>query len=289
MNYFFTDLLKGTHIRFIPHPDILEKYGDVYSDDEYRLLSLSNMKEFPESFFITDKYYNDNIYNAIVFSTDLTGSAFFEMHYITFDTLKVSYSEDFFPNQIFAREVIAPEGFDYVRQSEKERADFKNQRYQKDFHRLNEESLFKNCRDDMIQYRLSKFPSFDPYFTISVIEKEGKIMLHGKKMIEAPYDNRLAVDYSKHETELSTEQWLGIAKKIDTSAFWDKSPIRIEYIHSKDSILQVTEVIGIDGAKWLFEGCRLGEYHGIDRWSGTTEENYRVLFKHLTQLAEYGQ
>lgn len=286
---FFTDILKSTDVRFIPHPDIFEKYGDVFSEEEYRSILLSSTKEFPDSYFITDRYYNDNIYNAIVFSTDLAGSAFFEMHYITFDTLKVSYSEDFFPNQLFSREVIAPEGFDYVRQREKERADFRNQSYQKHFHRLNEESIFKNCRDDMIQYRLSKFPSYDPYFTISVIDKEGKIMLYGKKMIEAPYDNKLAVDYSKYEIELTTDQRLEIASKIDKSTFWDKSPTRIEYIHSKDSILEFTEVIGTGGAMWLFEGCRLGEYHGIDRWSGTTEKYYRVLFNYLTQIAEYGQ
>lgn len=206
-----------------------------------------------------------------------------------FDTLNVSYSEDFFPTQVFARDLDVPQSFEYVKQEEKERAEFKSQRYQKAFYRLNERSLFKNCHDDMIQYRLSKFPSFDPYFTISVTDEEGKIMLNGKKMIEAPYDNRLAVDFSKYEIELSSDQWISIENKIEASSFWEKSPTRIEYTLSNDTTLQTTEVIGIDGAMWLFEGCRLGEYYGIDRWSGTTEENYRDLFNYLTQLADYNQ
>lgn len=285
---YFTDLLVTSDQRYIPHPDIFDHFGNVYSNGNYRSILLTHSKEFPENHFITNQYYNDNLYDAISFTTDSTGSIFFEMHYVTFDTLKVSYSMDFFPTLIFARDLDVPHGFENVKLKEVEKSESKSQRYQKAFHRLNEGSLFKKCQDHLTQYRISKFPSFEPYFTISVIDKGDQVILQSKRMIEAPYNNRLAVEYIEKEKLLTTEQWIRFQNKIETSAFWEFSPEPIKYTLSNDSTLQYTEVVGTDGAMWLIEGCKLGEYHTVDRWSGHLENHYRDLYNFLTQLVKLG-
>lgn len=74
---FFTDLLEMSDIRYFPHPDILENFGNDYSEENYRFILLTSSKEFPNKHFITNKHYNGNLYDAISLTTDPTGSTFF--------------------------------------------------------------------------------------------------------------------------------------------------------------------------------------------------------------------
>ena len=55
--------------------------------------------------------------------------------------------------------------------------------------------------------------------------------------------------------------------------FWDLSPI------------EETQVMGADGAHWIFEGLKNNEYHMVDRWSGYEKETSKACL-YLLELSK---
>jgi len=56
-----------------------------------------------------------------------------------------------------------------------------------------------------------------------------------------------------HTRQITKEQTASLLLKVETAAFWG---------------LPTNETTGgRDGAKWIIEGVRQGDYHIVDRWS----------------------
>ncbi len=135
-----------------------------------------------------------------------------------------------------------------------------NQLYSKHLRALEEPSLWEMSKRDMTteEYRFLYLRSFHhpisirlvvmPDHTAKLISKEtsGKGGYEPGKMIR----NR-----ETYQSKVQTEGFLAVPN--NTLSFWDL-PTLLEENKS---------VVHLDGAHWIFEGVKQGDYHIVDRWS----------------------
>jgi len=195
----------------------------------------------------------------------------------------VETSEHFFPPLVFASPV--PDGFDKIEEDEKRGDKCTREWYEDWITKMEETSIYKSCSENKDVYRLSWLPSFDPPIAIRVAKRDTGIELIGKQMTEAPYDNPSASDYQFKKKSLQLQEWSRLKNFIKEIDFWNLPTVLDRYTVLNDSTLSF-DMPGNDGAQWLIEGCRSGNYHITDRWSGEVPENYKALFRYFINLSE---
>lgn len=79
--------------------------------------------------------------------------------------------------------------------------------------------------------------------------------------------------------ELTPAQWRRLLSALDEAQFWQATTT-------------VDDIVGNDGAQWIIEARREGQYHFVDRWSGATGvetlKPVGELFLELAALGELG-
>lgn len=189
--------------------------------------------------------------------------------------------ESFFPPLVFA--APAPEGVEPVEAREREEDWITRNWYYDWLTRLAEPSLYQECSHGIDVYRLSWLPSFDAPISIRLTNASGQINLVGKRLLEAPYHNPETTRRAAVSRGLTSDQWDSFAYRIEYIGFWQMSNVMDRYSMLDDSTLSV-RVSGSDGARWIIEGCRSGDYHIVDRWSGHGD-GYRSVFEAALGLA----
>jgi hypothetical protein len=71
-----------------------------------------------------------------------------------------------------------------------------------------------------------------------------------------------------------TGEWL---RTFDASGFWDQPP----------SLPLPASVVQVDGAQWVLEGIRKGQYHVVDRWSPPSGDPDRTIGILALKLARF--
>ena len=121
-------------------------------------------------------------------------------------------------------------------------------------------------------YRFTWLRSFDEPVVIRVENKDESIRLF-VKMIN---NNRIykAEEILINDTiVLSTFQWTELNEKLNKIDFWNIDPIE-----------NTNGSMGTDGAQWILEGLKDGEYHMIDRWNGKNKVTGEVCL-YLLQIS----
>lgn len=105
-------------------------------------------------------------------------------------------------------------------------------------------------------YRFTWLRSFDEPVVIRIENKEDSIRLFVKML---DYDDfYVSNEIILNDTiVLNASQWTEFTEKLKKIDFWSIDPI--ENTHG---------AIGTDGAQWILEGLKDGEYHMVDRWNG---------------------
>jgi hypothetical protein len=131
------------------------------------------------------------------------------------------------------------------------------------------------------QYRFVWLRSFDePVVIRAARESDGPMLyvrvLRGFRIIAVDETGEV-VRYNSgeltraEERKLQEDEWLALVKQVEASDFWE--------------IPTVDESRGEDGAEWLMEGVKGGQYQAVARWSPRTG-SFRELCLSLLQLAE---
>ena len=75
----------------------------------------------------------------------------------------------------------------------------------------------------------------------------------------------------ERKRELTPDEWREFMRRLDDSCYWQLS--------TRDD-----DVVGTDGAQWIFEGFNAGRYHVVDRWSPQSG-SYRELCLYVLKLS----
>ena len=76
--------------------------------------------------------------------------------------------------------------------------------------------------------------------------------------------------------EVSRDQWRTVIARLEAVQFWQMAAVSYD-------------VVGFDGAQWIVEARRDGQYHFVARWAGTDRlESIGRLFLDLSGLTDVG-
>ncbi len=116
----------------------------------------------------------------------------------------------------------------------------------------NESVLYKYKGEDEI-YRFTWLRSFHAPVVIKIQKHHFDFILTAKKMMPAykDYPEELNISDSGF---ISWFKWYTFKSKLDKISFWNMP-------------MDDPEEQGMDGARWVLEGFKDGQYHFIDRWS----------------------
>ena len=151
--------------------------------------------------------------------------------------------------------------------------------YTKHLIALEEPSLFEASQGKKLHcYRFLWLRTFDPPIALRlVLDPEGTGLLFIKIANGAGgYEpGKLTTNESVPVTKQNVDNFLGKLSKIK---YWNLPTHEIE---AKDGSL----TIGLDGAQWILEAVRGGQYHIVDRWS-PDKGSYRETALFLVGLAQ---
>jgi len=271
---------ESEHGKMLPTPYLLECIEvEGFLQNQYRSILLHSLKEIPESYFVSDKYFRDRKYEAVWIRTDTSGSEFIEWDFVYFRDKPPKPDSLFFPKHVFSVEV--PDGFEEVRESEISSHYSRSYWYQDWLLRMDETSLYQNCTESINKFRVSWFPSFHPPLSITIEQTDRIVMSVAKYMERIPSPDY----YSSHvtiENEFSNSVWDEFISIIASANFWELATTNREYRISNKGL--ITQPVGNDGAQWIVEGCNNGNYHVVDRWSRSFSSEYEQIFTFLESL-----
>jgi hypothetical protein len=122
-------------------------------------------------------------------------------------------------------------------------------------------------------YRFLWFPSFDPALVIRAERRGGSYHLIVRQ-ISVSFNPDTHKMTSKLEREIDKtlvkEQWEGLVAAIKRADYWKLPSSSPPY--------------GKDGASWVLEGMKRGQYHIVDRWS-PRDGAYRDACLYMLALA----
>jgi hypothetical protein len=85
---------------------------------------------------------------------------------------------------------------------------------------------------------------------------------------------------------IDEEQVKEVLAQLQRLMFWSMPTEEEQALPQSDSAGRpVLRVVGTDGARWILEGVRGGEYHVADRWS-PHDNTYSQLCKYLFRLGK---
>ena len=107
--------------------------------------------------------------------------------------------------------------------------------------------------------RFTWVPSFHPSITVTVTRTGDQITLVAKRLTGAGDEpGRVG---RQLQTQLSLKQWTQLVSLLTAADFWKAPSERPRKFTDKGE-----EIIGLDGAGWLFEWADSERYHYVDRW-----------------------
>jgi hypothetical protein len=113
-------------------------------------------------------------------------------------------------------------------------------------------------------YRLAWIPSF--HHTVIVrVEKRGSDYSFSAAQLSGAGGYEPGTLGDKVSESLSESEWNVWLELLSQSRFWRAHTIADDTVF--DASGKRTELVGLDGAEWLLEAVRGGEYHAVDRWS----------------------
>lgn len=117
-------------------------------------------------------------------------------------------------------------------------------------------------------YRFLWLPSFHPAIAVRVWKCGSERLIAFKELSgRAGYEpGKLKHSYSRR---LTTGEWREFKRLLEDSCFWN--------------LPTEEEILGDDGARWIFEGVKEGRYHIVDRWS-PTNGSYHELCLYMMKL-----
>lgn len=144
---------------------------------------------------------------------------------------------------------------------------------------MDEPSLFQESKEKTVHsYRFLWLRSFDPAVAIRLtIDPEGTGLIE-VKVFKENGDNagRVIMNETVPVGKENVDQFL---QQVIKSGFWEL-PTSEKENQSDDFI-----TIHSDGAQWILEGAKSGDYHVVDRWS-PKKGLYRSLCLRLVELAK---
>ena len=164
---------------------------------------------------------------------------------------------------------------------------------------LEEPSLFAMNEKTIQVYRFLWLPSFHRPISVrltvnadgsgSVITKS--VDKHMGLLLTKDTDEKLA-DSGKliidTTTEASREQIQNLVEQLQSLGFWSLPTEEPDEKEPDSKVIpgaHMVRVPPVDGARWILEGLRNGEYHVTDRWS-PKNNSYSQLCKYLLKLGQ---
>ena len=141
-------------------------------------------------------------------------------------------------------------------ENSKELNNFVVEWYTKNLLALQEPSLFETSKDKRIHcYRFLWLRTFDePIAVRLIVDPEGTGLIVLKIASGASgYDPGILT--TNETVPLMRSEVDNFLEQMNRAKFWQQ-PTR-----------EKTDAIGLDGAQWIFEGVKFGNYHIVDRWS----------------------
>lgn len=118
--------------------------------------------------------------------------------------------------------------------------------------KLNEKSIYKQCqRDGSEIYRFLYSPALDQPFAVTIRRDDNKFLATYAFQKADANDNDMSL-LELGKLCLEKRDWEGLKKIIELTKFFE--------------LPTTTEQRGTDGATWVFEGCRSGQYQFLSRW-----------------------
>lgn len=149
-------------------------------------------------------------------------------------------------------------------------AHFVNRWYSQHLFTMQEPLLYNGFFQNEI-YRFTWLRTFHEPIVIRIEKTENEIQLIAKRTDGAGgYGPGQLVETI--QTKLIDKEWDKFKGLIADIDFWNLSPI------------EITNILGCDGAQWILEGSKDGEYHMIDRWSGDDKETGKACL-YLLELS----
>jgi hypothetical protein len=170
---------------------------------------------------------------------------------------------------------------------------FNDRWYSSTLNALQEPSLLALRNDKSIQvYRFLWLPSFHRPISVRLTinaDSTGTIVTrsvdsHAGLLTKPTSDTgKLIQDATGIINEMQAKEALA---QLERLAFWSMPTEEEQAIPQSDSAGRpMLRVVGTDGARWILEGLRSGEYHVVDRWS-PHDEAYSQLCKYLFRLGK---
>lgn len=158
---------------------------------------------------------------------------------------------------------------------------------------LQEPSLFALRNDKSIQaYRFLWLPSFHRPISVRLtINADGtgaivtrSVDSHAGLLTKPTSDTgKLIRDATSVIDEMQVKEALAQLQRL---TFWSMPTDEEQAVPQSDSAGRpIVRVVGVDGARWVLEGLRGGEYHVVDRWS-PHDNGYSQLCKYLFRLGK---
>jgi hypothetical protein len=154
--------------------------------------------------------------------------------------------------------------------------DFKASWYAKQLKALHEPSLWELSQDPKAEaYRFLWLRSFDhPIAVRLVVRAGGSGWMHVRMTSgQGGYEPRRIIRYGVFWlTKAKTQSFL---EALAASDFWNSPTLAgaNETPPGPDG----TVWIGLDGAQWIVEGVKNGQYHVVERWSPQTGDTVRAI------------
>jgi hypothetical protein len=142
----------------------------------------------------------------------------------------------------------------------------------REMQRFEESSLYlRRTNASTHIYRLTWHRSFDPAIVVRLeVEPDGTVRLFSKHFALRPVGTGKT---TQREEKLSRREASSLIGKFERSGFWTATA------EGEDG--------GLDGAMWLFEGCRGGRYHVVKRWSPENGDPFKSLGLDLLEAAGF--
>jgi hypothetical protein len=170
---------------------------------------------------------------------------------------------------------------------------FNDRWYSSTLSALQEPSLFAVPNDKSLQvFRFLWLPSFHRPISVRLtINTDGtgatvtrSVDCHVGLLTKPASDTgKLILNATGVIDEVPVKEVLGQLQRL---AFWsmptEEEPAAPQYDSAGRQLLRIAEV---DGARWILEGLRGGEYHVVDRWS-PDDNSYSRLCKYLFRLGK---
>lgn len=142
---------------------------------------------------------------------------------------------------------------------------------------MGEFSIYAKCKNSHAEiYRFLNAPSFSPPYTVTATREKNKIEINYTIGTQQG-DETTKPLFTQTSKNLSFGEWVELQALLNKINFYG-----INVTSSRNE--------GLDGEDWLFEGCRAGKYHLVDRWSPLPNEEEESLIQlgelliHLAKL-----